>query len=202
MGKKSRREREDKRDSFATKRTREKRKHSLIAVAVLSAIAVVVGISVYNFLSFDQVTPGAPPGAGTLGSEHVHATLLTKLHGDIFDFSGPAYQIKNSYQHFEARDGSTIHRHATGVMMGWLFETIGIGLDDECFSFKASAGGERKFCTNEEFSLKFYVNHEPVDSLTEMVFEDRDRILISYGSEDQTQIDVQLLELDTQSISG
>ncbi len=202
MGKKSRREREDKRDSFATKRTREKRKHSLIAVAVLSAIAVVVGISVYNFLSFDQVTPGAPPGAGTLGSEHVHATLLTKLHGDIFDFSGPAYQIKNSYQHFEARDGSTIHRHATGVMLGYLFETIGIGLDEECFSFKASAGGERKFCTNEEFSLKFYVNHEPVDSLTEMVFEDRDRILISYGSEDQTQIDVQLLELDTQSISG
>ena len=202
MGKKSRREREDKRDSFATKRTREKRKHSLIAVAVLSAIAVVVGISVYNFLSFDQVTPGAPPGAGTLGSEHVHATILTKLHGDTFSYSGPGYQIKNSYQHFEAGDGSIIHRHATGVMMGWLFETIKIGLDEECFSYKASAGGERKFCTNEEFSLKFYVNHEPVDNLTEMVFEDGDRILISYGGEDQTQIDDQLLELDTQPMSG
>ena len=202
MGKKSRKEREEKRGSFATQRTKEKRKHSLIAVAVLSSIAIIVGISVYNFVSFEQTTPGAPPGAGTLGSEHVHSTILVKLHGDIFDFSGPAYQIKSSWQHFEARDGSTIHRHATGVMLGFLFETIGIGLDDECFSFKASAGGERRFCTNEEFSLKFYVNHEPVDNLTERVFEDGDRILISYGSEDQSEIDTQLLELDAQSILG
>ena len=202
MGKKSRKEREVKRDSFASQRIKEKRKHTLIAVLVFSGIAIIVGIQVYNFLSFEQVTPGAPPGAGTLGSEHVHASLLTKLHGDTFDFSGPAYQIKSSWQHFEARDGSTIHRHATGVMLGYLFETIGIGLDDECFAFKASAGGERKFCTNEEFSLKFYVNHQQVPSLTEYVFEDLDRILVSYGSEDQTQIDTQLLELDSHSILG
>ncbi len=201
MGKKSRREREDKRDSFATKRIKEKRKHSLIAIAVLSGIAIIVGVQAYNFVSFDQITPGAPPGAGTLGSEHVHASFLAKLHGDTFDFTGPAFQIKSSWQHFEARDGSTIHRHATGVMLGYLFETIGIGLDDECYAFKSS-GAERKFCTNEEFSLKFYVNDKLVDTLTDLVFEDRDRILVSYGGEDQTQIDAQLLELDTLRMLG
>ncbi len=202
MGKKSRKEREEKRDSFAIQRINEKRKHTLIAVLVFSGIAIIVGIQVYNFLMFEQITPGAPPGAGTLGSEHVHASLLAKLHGDTFDFTGPAFQIKSSWQHFEARDGSTIHRHATGVMLGYLFETIRIGLDDECFSFKASAGGERRFCTNEDFSLKFYVNHELVDNLTEYVFEDQDRILVSYGGEDQTQIETQLLELDTLRMLG
>jgi hypothetical protein len=202
MGKKSRKERETKRDSFATQRTKEKTKHTLIAVAVLGAIAVIVGISVYNFLSFEQTTPGAPPGAGTLGSEHVHASFLVKLHGDTFDFSGPAFQIKSSWIHFEARDGATIHRHATGVMLGFLFESMRIGLDDECYTFQGSAGGERRFCNNEEFSLKFYVNHQPVDNLTDYVFEDEDRILVSYGGEDQSQIDAQLLELDSQSILG
>jgi len=202
MGKKSRKEREEKRDSFATQRTKEKRKHFLITIAILSGIGAIVAIQVYNFVSFEQVTPGAPPGAGSLGSEHVHASILAKLHGDKFDFSGPAYQIKSSWQHFEARDGSTIHRHATGVMLGYLFETIGIELDDECFAFKASAGGERRFCTNEEFSLKFYVNQQLVPNLTEYVFEDQDRILVSYGSEDQTQIDAQLLELRSHSIFG
>ncbi len=201
MGKKSRKEREDKRDSFATQRTKEKRKHSLIAVAVLSGIAVIVGISVYNFVNLDQTAPGAPPGAGNLGSEHVHASLLAKIHGDKFDFSSPAYQIKSSWIHFEAQDGSTIHRHATGVMLGFLFDSIGIGLDDNCYTFKGT-GGDRVFCTNEDFSLKFYVNHEPVDNLTERVFEDGDRILISYGGEDQTQIDAQLLELDSQPMLG
>ena len=202
MGKKSRKEREVKRDSFATQRTKEKRKHLLIAIAVLSGIGAIVAIQAYNFVSFEQTTPGAPPGAGTLGSEHVHASMLVKLHGDIFDFSGPAYQIKSSWIHFEAGDGTTIHRHATGVTLGFLFESMRIGLDDECFSYQASAGGERRFCTDENFSLKFYVNHQPVPNLTDYVFEDGDRILLSYGGEDQTQIDAQLLELDSQSILG
>ena len=201
MGKKSRREREDKRDSFATKRIKEKRKHSLIAIAVLSGIAIIVGVQAYNFVNFQQTNPGAPPGAGTLGSEHVHASVLVKIHGDTFDFSGPAFQIKSSWIHFEARDGSTVHRHATGVMLGYLFETMKIGFDDECYAFKSS-GGERRFCTNEEFSLKFFVDHESVPNLTDYVFKDRDYILISYGGEDQTQIDAQLLELDALTILG
>ncbi len=200
MGKKIRREREDKRDSFATKRTKEKRKNSLIAIAVLSAIGVIVGISVYNFINLDQnAAIGGPPGAGTLGSEHMHSSMLVKLHGDTFDFSGPSYQIKSSWIHFEAQDGATIHRHATGVTLGWLFETIGIGLDDQCFSFQGT-GGQRVFCDNEEYSIKFFVNHQPVPNLTEYIFEDGDKILISYGGETQEEIDSQLAELDAQPI--
>jgi len=182
MGKKIRREREEKRDSFASKRTKEKRKHSLIAVAVLSSIGVIVGISAYNFVNLDQTAPGSPPGAGILGSAHEHASVLVKLHGDAFDFSGQGFQIKSSYIHFEARDSVTVHKHATGVTIGYLIESIGIGLDDECYTFKG-ATGDRVFCTNEDYSLKFYVNHMPVPNLTDYVFEDGDKILISYGGQ-------------------
>ncbi len=206
MGKKIRKEREEKRDSFATKRTKEKRKNSLIAIAVLSGIGVIVGISVYNFINLDEsAVLGGPPNAGTLGSEHVHSSMLVKLHGDTFDFSGPAYQIKSSHIHFEAQDGSTIHRHATGVTLGFLFETIGIGLDDQCYSFQGT-GGQRVFCTNDDYSLKFFINHqtfvptEDIPTFTDYVFEDGDKILISYGGETQEQIDSQLAQLDAQQI--
>lgn len=199
MGKKVRKEREEKRDSFATKRTKEKRKHMLIAVAVLSGIGAIVAVSAYNFTNLSESAPGAPPGAGVLGDEHVHASMLTKIHGDTFDYSGPAYQIKSSWIHFEAQDGATIHRHSTGVTLGFLFESISIGLDDECFAFRGTSG-ERVFCTNEDYSLKFYVNHQPVPNLTDYVFEDEDRILISYGGETQEEIDAQLAELDAQPI--
>jgi len=195
MGKKIRREREEKRDSFASQRTKEKRKNTLITVAVLSAIGAIVAVSAYNFTLLSESAPGAPPGAGILGSTHDHISILVKLHGDTFDFTSQAFQIKSSYIHFEARDGATIHKHATGVTMGYLFESMGIGLDDECYTFKGT-NGDRVFCTNEDFSLKFYVNHEPVPNITDLVLVEGDRVLISYGGETQEQIDSQLTQLD------
>lgn len=193
MGKKSRIEREEKRDSYATQRTKEKRKHTLIAIAVLSGIAAILVVSAYNFTNLTQSAPGAPPGAGKLGDEHEHASILVRIFGDKFDFSLPAYQVKSSWIHFEAQDGNTVHRHSSGVTLGYLFQTIKIGLDDKCFSFPNG----KKFCTNEDYSLKFYINHNPVPSITDLIIHNDDRILISYGNENQTQIDTQLAELDT-----
>jgi len=199
MGKKIRKEREEKRDSFASQRNKEKRKHSLIAIAVLSGIGAIVAVSAYNFTNLSETAPGAPPGSGILGDEHVHSSMLVKLHGDTFDFSSPAYQIKSSWIHFEAQDGTTIHRHSTGVTLGWLFETINIILNDDCYAYEGT-NGQRQFCTDEDYSLKFYVNHQPVPNLTDYVFEDGDKILISYGGETQEEIDTQLAELDAQPI--
>lgn len=196
MGKKSRIDRIEKRDSYATQRTKEKRKHTLIAIAVLSGIVAIVGVSAYNFTNLTQSAPGAPPGAGKLGDEHEHASILVKIFGDKFDFSLPAYQVKSSWIHFEANDGNTIHRHSSGVALGYLFQTIKIGLDDKCFNFPDG----RKFCTNEDYSLKFYVNHKPVPGITDLIIHNDDRILVSYGNENQTLIDAQLAELDSQPI--
>ena len=196
MGKKSRIEREEKRDSFATRRIKEKRKHTLIAIAVISGIVAIVGVSAYNFANLNVSAPGAPPGAGKLGDEHEHASMLVKIFGDKFDFSLPAYQVKSAWIHFEAQDGNTVHRHSSGVTLGYLFGTLKIGLNDKCFVFP----DKREFCTNENYSLKFYVDHKPVTSITDLVIYNDDRILISYGNENQTQIDTQLAELDAEPI--
>ncbi len=199
MGKKARKEREEKRESFAAKRSREKRKSLLIAAGVFGVIAVIVGYSVYTFISMQGAVPGAPPGAGTLGDEHEHISLLVRLFGDKFDFSTPSYQIKSSWIHFEGADGNTVHRHSSGVTMGYFFETLGLTLTDECYVFK-SQQGERDFCTNDDFSLKFYINHQQVDSILDYIGQEGDRILISYGNETPEEIEEQLQELDTQVI--
>ena len=52
-----------------------------------------------------------------------------------FDFSAPAYQIKSPWIHFESRDGTTIHKHATGVELEYLFNSLSIGIDDQCFMY-------------------------------------------------------------------
>ncbi len=196
MGRKERREREQKRDNYASKRSSEKRKQTLIAVGVLSIIAIIVGYSGYTFATMTQTAPGGPENAGALGSEHSHAAILVKIFGDRFDFSAPAYQIKSSWIHFEGRDGSTVHKHATGVTLGYLFDTLGLGLDDQCYVFQDG----RNFCTNEDYSLKFYINGEKVDDIRDYEISEDDRILISYGGETPEEIEAQLLELQNQEI--
>ena len=196
MGRKERRAREQKRENYATKHSAAQRKQTLIAVGVLAVIAVIVGYSAYEFANMSQTAPGGPKDAGPLGSEHSHSAILVKIFGDKFDFSAPAYQIKSSWIHFEARDGTTVHKHATGVKLGYLFDTLGLGLDDKCFVFQDG----RSFCTNEDYSLKLYVNGEKVNDLREYEPMDNDRILISYGGETPEEIEAQLLEVQNQEI--
>jgi len=196
MGKKARKEREEKRENFAAKRTKQKRKNTLIAVAIFAGVAAIVGFQAYSFATGTANIPGAPAGAGILGDDHSHTSILVRIFGDKFDFSLPSYQIKSSWIHFEGQDGNTVHRHSTGVTMGFLFESLGLGLDDLCFIFQ----DERAFCTNDEYSLKFYINHNEVLDIRDYVGQEGDKVLISYGSDSPESIENQLAELDSQII--
>ena len=198
MGRRAREERREEREDKVTKQTKVKRKNNLKAAGILALIAVIVGYSGYVFVTMDASAPGAPPGAGKLGDEHVHASLLVRIFGDTFDFSSPSYQIKSSWIHFEDSDGTTIHRHSSGVTLGYLFDSMGFTVNDECFAFPDG----RAFCTNEDYSLKYYINHKSVDSIYDYVLADDDRILISFGPETPEEIEVQLIELDSQIIKG
>lgn len=197
MGKKSKEERAQKRENYSDKIIREKRRFKLIAGAIIAGVVIVLAYTGYifyeNTFGGNMNAPGAPPGAGKLGDEHEHATMNVMIFGDKFDFSTFAYQVKNRFIHFENNNGETVHRHASGVTMGFLFKTLNIGFTDSCFTFS----DKREFCINDDYSLKFYVNHQKVPSLTDYVLEDNDRILISYGSENSTQVDDQLARVDS-----
>ena len=196
MGRRRREERREKREDFASKRSGAKRKNNLMAVGVLAMIAVIIGYASYTFVTMEATGPGIPPGAGKLGDEHEHASMLVRIFGDKFDFAAPAYQVKSAWIHFESSDGNTIHRHASGVTTGYLFDNLGLIVSEDCFIFSDG----RQFCTNEDYSLKYFVNHKSVSGIRNYVFEDQDRILVSYGNVSQEQIEEQLKELDSQII--
>jgi hypothetical protein len=196
MGRKERQNREEKRENYATKHSAAKRKQTLIAIGVMSIIAVIVGYSGYLFINMTETAPGGPENAGALGSEHSHAAIMVKIFGDTFEFASPAFQIKSSWIHFEGNDGSTIHKHATGVDLGYLFDTLSIGLDDQCYIFPDG----KSFCTNEDYTLKFFVNREQVDDLRDYEIIEDDRILIQFGAETLEETEEHLLQLDSQQL--
>ena len=198
MGENRESRREKERENYASKQKSQKQKNMLIAGAVIAAIVAIIAFAGYHYYEKLTVTGtqmSGPPGAGKLGDEHEHAAILVRIFGDKFDFSLPDYQVKSPYIHFESQNGDTIHRHASNVPLGFLFKSIKIGFDDNCFIFPDKKP-EHTFCTNEDYSLKFYVNHEKVPSISNYVLKEDDRILVLYGNENQTQIDSYLTELD------
>ena len=208
MGRRVRDERREKREDYASKISKSKRKTNLMAAGILAVLVLIVGYTGYLFMTMDATAPGAPPDAGKLGGEHEHASLLVRIFGDKLDFSVPSYQIKSSWIHFEESDGPTIHRHASGGTLGYLFASLNIGVDyvdrvnedtiKKCFIFPDG----RQFCDNEDYRLKFYINHVEQQSIYNYVLEDGDRILITYGNETPEQIEEQLIEVDSQIIKG
>jgi hypothetical protein len=192
----SRREKE--RENYASKQKSQKQKNTLIAGAVFAVVIAIIAFASYHYYEKITVTGtqmSGPPGAGKLGDEHEHAAILVRIFGDKFDFSLPDYQVKSPFIHFESQNGNTIHRHASNVPLGFLFQSIKIGFDDQCFIFPDKKP-EHTFCNNEDYSLKFYVNHEKVPTLSNYVLKEDDRILVLYGNENQTQVDNYLAELD------
>ncbi len=135
--------------------------------------------------------------AGKLGDEHIHASMLVKIFGDKFDFSTPNYQVTTPWIHFENSDGDTVHRHSTGVELEFMFNSMKIAVDENCFIFPDG----RQFCNNDDYTLKFYINDKRVADIASYVIQDNDRILISYGNEDQLAIEKQLAELNAQAIN-
>jgi len=124
------------------------------------------------------------------GSAHEHASLFVKIHDDPFDFSQERFQLRSAFIHLENNNGYIIHRHSVGVTIGYLFDTLNLGLTPDCFTFDDG----RKFCTNDDYTLKFYINERQVDDLRKYQIFDGDYILISYGAETQEEIKKQFKE--------
>ena len=160
-------------------------------------IGVIVSFACYEFVTSTNNIPGAPLTAGKLGDEHIHASMLVKIFGDKFDFASPNYQVTTPWIHFENQDGDTVHRHSTGVELEFMFNSMKIALDENCFVFPDG----RQFCNNDDYSLKFFVNQQQIKDLRTYVVQEDDRILITYGDEDQLDIDKQLAELNAQAIN-
>lgn len=176
----------------AAKVDRRKRRSQLITIAIIAAAAAGIAYGVYSY----ALNPPAEAGFGALGSQHVHSAFKLFIHNQTVDFSQPKYQVKSQYVHFENGDGDTIHKHATGVDIGFLFETLGMKFTSECITMD----DEIEYCNDSNNTLKFFVNGVRNDMYNNYVLNDGDRILLSYGSETQEQIDEQLKALETLSI--
>ena len=141
---------------------------------------------------------------GILGSQHIHADLKIYINGESLDENvlGPLAmdmskmdsQITSSFIHFDEgalppeKAGDVLHMHATGVPLWIFFESIGMRFDKECFVMDDG----KSYCNDGNNNLKFLVNGIENSEYEEYVFNDNDKILVSYGNEGEEEIKQQL----------
>lgn len=152
-------------------------------LAVLIVAAVALGQS--GMVSFSG--GGGPSGStgatqiGPAGSTHEHAAFSVIVDGDAIDFSQPRYQVGRTQDrkiHFEGGDGSTIHKHATGVTIGFALDSLGLGINATCLDVHGEAycegGGE----------LTVTVDGQEIEDPANHVIMDGQTITIRYASDD------------------
>ncbi|MBI2148920.1 hypothetical protein HYU23_04520 [Candidatus Woesearchaeota archaeon] len=138
---------------------------------------------------------------GDLGSQHIHADWKIYINGQQLDFTGKDHMTRmksgssvSSFIHVDSgapapeKTGDVIHMHAKGIPLWIFFESLGMKFNNDCLVLDT---GE-KYCNNKEKSLKFYVNSQSNNQYENYVFNDLDKILISYGDETEEEIQQQL----------
>ncbi len=146
-----------------------------------------------------QCTMGASTEEFSIGildttkeKNHYHADFKIFVNNNEINFARPEYFVKSRFMHVEndplGDTGKVLHMHATGVPLWLFFESIGMKFDNDCFI----PGTGEKYCNDGRNTLKFYVNGKANRQFGDYVFQDDDRILISYGLENegiQTQME-------------
>ena len=130
---------------------------------------------------------------GVLGSQHIHADLKVYVDGKPFDFSPFAMDMSNmnanstsNFIHVDKgavapeRTSDVIHMHAKGVRLWLFFRSVGGDFNETCLTLLDN----QQFCNTQDKKLRFYVSGKPNAEFGEYVFNNLDKILISYGSSD------------------
>ena len=123
---------------------------------------------------------------------HYHTDFKVYVNGKELNFNQEQFFVKSRFIHIEndvqGDTGKVLHMHTTGVPLWIFFDSIGMKFEADCFTLDTGI----KYCNNAEKSLKFYVNGKENNEFGDYVFNEGDKILISYGdrSEDiSSQLD-------------
>jgi hypothetical protein len=173
-------------DSYFAAGRRKNRKYMMIIIPVIAAI-VAIGVA-----AAVMAPRGTAGGFGALGSAHEHAVFEVRLEGEPIDLS--------QFIHVEGGDGTTLHRHSTGVPVGEFFRSVDMNIDEANSCFVSDDG--MQYCDNDSEQLRFFVNGTEVASIANYILKENDRILIIYGSETQEQLQAAFDKLNTTPIQG
>ena len=170
----------------------------------------VCGMPIEQCIDSGQLECSMDPNAkiGILGSQHIHADWKIYIDGKEFDWlpyadrherqmaGDQSVKDTSAFIHIHPaqspeKAGDVLHMHATGVPLWIFFKSIGIDFSKDCITLE----NKDKFCNDSNKKLKFFVNGKESNEFENYVFNDLDKILISYGDESEEEVKNQLASI-------
>ncbi|MFH0828582.1 MAG: thioredoxin domain-containing protein [Candidatus Kerfeldbacteria bacterium] len=159
------------------------------------------GVSVSPAASLDAFKPliedalkKAPIAESSNEPVHIHANIRVVVEGTPIDFSLDRYQKNaeggelNPDIHFHNKNGDVIHIHKAGITVSDLFGTFSMSLGQDCITLDTSTTK----CATGSNKLRMYVNGTENSSSGSYAIGDLDRILVIFGSEDESVVQKQI----------
>lgn len=134
-----------------------------------------------------------PQAMGVLGSAHDHADLNVYNNGKRILLATPGNYMKSSFTHLDNNQNqndanSVLHMHAKKVPLWLFFRSLGMNLTKDSLTL-----ADGQVLKNENGNtLKFYLNAQKVDELGNYSFQPLDKLLISYGPENDINVQQQV----------
>jgi|GEM_PF-214679 hypothetical protein len=165
---------------FAAGRRKRKRYMKIIVPAIIGVVAV----AIISAIAFSLQPSSSNENYGPVGSAHEHAAFLVMLDRVPINFSQSQYQVKSNLIHVENGDGTTLHRHATGVPFIEFLKSVDMDIQDGCFV----ADDGREYCDTADKKLRYFVNGNETSSIANYVPKENDRILVDYSDENEDEL--------------
>lgn len=164
-------------------------------------VSVILGILIAGILGFiatklllptktSKVTPPAqitPPSITTDQNVNYQAGFSIFTNGIQRNFVAAKYHNLSEETFLTADNPKIVQVKKRGITWDDFFKTLPMKLTSDCLT----TGTGETFCSNEAKTLKFYLNGVRKDDLLSQEVKDGDRALISYGGENETQIQTQ-----------
>ncbi|MBA4181369.1 MAG: hypothetical protein C0506_12330 [Anaerolinea sp.] len=143
--------------------------------------------------------PVFSPGGELRQPIHDHADISVVLRGRPVDFNRPQFLSTEDKQRspnvdIHAPRTSVVHIHREQTTWDEFFRSIGGEVTDTCLKLDGQS-----YCNTGAETLKFFVNGVRVDSIMFSSLADLDRVLISFGTEDETALRAQVAAVTDQA---
>jgi hypothetical protein len=139
---------------------------------------------------------------------HYHANFALYVNGVRDEFKSPLFyeEVQSCTMdsandpkvraHMHDQNNHVVHVHAKVVTWGDFFANIGYTLGNTML--KTEQGG---FVSGQDGNaLSFMLNGQKIDAIANRVIGDRDRLLVSYGHEDQTALQKQFASVESDAL--